>query len=209
MRICIVVLLPFILFATSVFGQIPVKNPISTEEWEVYTKNLFVKLTEGTQYEELANQITVEININDTPNAGSWASDKRMYVNTGRIKLVENEAEYISVIIHEFGHIVLDHRSAESVVPAGGDGGRPDFNIDLSLWEKQETDTDAFVSKILKQNGYDTCAQYQGFEKVLNVKGYKFNKKPTPFQQVFVRRLEIMKGFCIKMDLCDFIAWTG
>lgn len=143
---------------------------------------------------------TQHLSNKSAPNAGSLAQEKKMYINTGRIQLVENEAEYASLILREFAHIVFDHRSAESVIPSWGDDGRARFIVDLELWEEQEIKADAFVSEILKNNGYDSCAQSRGFRKVLDAKRFKLVKKPNRYQQIFLKRLKIMEGLCIRFN---------
>ena len=80
----------------------------------------------------LPNKIEFKVIETDEVNAFANA-DKQIYVYTGLLKFVNNDAELAGVIAHEIGHIVNNHVAKQNVVNTVTSTAIYNANIDYRL----------------------------------------------------------------------------
>lgn len=76
----------------------------------------------------------IEFKVMETDEINAFANgDKEIYVYTGLLKFVNNDAELAGVIAHEIGHIVNNHVAKQSVVNTVTSAAIYNANIDYRL----------------------------------------------------------------------------
>ncbi len=136
-------------------------------------KNLLVK-------NNLPTKITFKVMQTDEINAFANA-DKEIYVYTGLLKFVENDAELAAVISHEIGHIVNNHVAKQNVVGTVTATAIYNANIDsrlkaganiannmsmLKMSRTEEYEADITGADLMTKAGYNPLAMVSVLNKI-------------------------------------------
>jgi hypothetical protein len=176
---------------------------LSEEAWRVYTKNLLLELFPNDGV--LANKLVIEIVASGRAGASfycpEWEACSRsvrptIRITRGLISLLGEEhyeSEYAAVVVHEFGHIKLDHGSTS--VPSGDlvMGEAENF----ILLEKQEVEADQFTTALLAKRSLGSCALSSALETVFFFNEPKWRDKPEdPYNKIRRKRLALAMTAC-------------
>ena len=107
----------------------------------------------------LPNKIEFKVIETDEVNAFANA-DKQIYVYTGLLKFVNNDAELAGVIAHEIGHIVNNHVAKQNVVNTVTSTAIYNANIDYRLKAGMNTANNLTMLKMSRSEEYEadiTC----------------------------------------------------
>ncbi len=136
-------------------------------------KNLLAK-------NNLPTKITFKVMQTDEINAFANA-DKEIYVYTGLLKFVENDAELAAVISHEIGHIVNNHVAKQNVVGTVTATAIYNANIDsrikaganiannmtmLKMSRTEEYEADITGADLMTKAGYNPLAMVSVLNKI-------------------------------------------
>ena len=102
----------------------------------------------------LPNKIEFKIIETDEVNAFANA-DKQIYVYTGLLKFVNNDAELAGVIAHEIGHIVNNHVAKQNVVNTVTSTAIYNANIDYRLKAGMNTANNLTMLKMSRSEEYE------------------------------------------------------
>lgn len=136
-------------------------------------KNLLAK-------NNLPTKITFKVMQTDEINAFANA-DKEIYVYTGLLKFVENDAELAAVISHEIGHIVNNHVAKQNVINTVTSTAIYNANIDsrlkaganiannmsmLKMSRTEEYEADITGADLMTKAGYNPLAMVSVLNKI-------------------------------------------
>ena len=102
----------------------------------------------------LPNKIEFKVIETDEVNAFANA-DKQIYVYTGLLKFVNNDAELAGVIAHEIGHIVNNHVAKQNVVNTVTSTAIYNANIDYRLKAGMNTANNLTMLKMSRSEEYE------------------------------------------------------
>nr|QGT49625.1 hypothetical protein Melaina855_0120 [uncultured Candidatus Melainabacteria bacterium] len=102
----------------------------------------------------LPNKIEFKVIETDEVNAFANA-DKQIYVYTGLLKFVNNDAELAGVIAHEIGHIVNNHVAKQNVVNTVTSTAIYNANIDYRLKAGMNTANNLTMLKMSRTEEYE------------------------------------------------------
>ena len=102
----------------------------------------------------LPNKIEFKVIETDEVNAFANA-DKQIYVYTGLLKFVNNDAELAGVIAHEIGHIVNNHVAKQNVVNTVTSTAIYNANIDYRLKAGMNTANNLTMLKMSSSEEYE------------------------------------------------------
>ena len=102
----------------------------------------------------LPNKIEFKVIETDEVNAFANA-DKQIYVYTGLLKFVNNDAELAGVIAHEIGHIVNNHVAKQNVVNTVTSTAIYNANIDDRLKAGMNTANNLTMLKMSRSEEYE------------------------------------------------------
>lgn len=102
----------------------------------------------------LPTKITFKVIETDEINAFA-NGDKEIYVYTGLLKFVNNDAELAGVISHEIGHIVNNHVAKQSVTNTITKTALANANIDARLKAAANTANDLTMLKMSRTDEYE------------------------------------------------------
>lgn len=102
----------------------------------------------------LPNKIEFKVIETDEINAFANA-DKQIYVYTGLLKFVNNDAELAGVIAHEIGHIVNNHVAKQNVVNTVTSTAIYNANIDYRLKAGMNTANNLTMLKMSRSEEYE------------------------------------------------------
>ena len=102
----------------------------------------------------LPNKIECKVIETDEVNAFANA-DKQIYVYTGLLKFVNNDAELAGVIAHEIGHIVNNHVAKQNVVNTVTSTAIYNANIDYRLKAGMNTANNLTMLKMSRSEEYE------------------------------------------------------
>lgn len=168
----------------------PLPPKVNTEvgrvAWEQYSRDTLTKLF--PEYAEAFK--TRPLIISDSPEANAHRDGRLLTFDFGLVALMEDEAEYASVLAHELGHVMLSHESTTlysgMFTPAGDD---------MVLLEKQETEADRFGLLVLQRAGFPPCASARALTRTLDSNGMRAHANNI-YVAVNLRREEALVHFC-------------
>lgn len=102
----------------------------------------------------LPNKIEFKVIETDEVNAFANA-DKQIFVYTGLLKFVNNDAELAGVIAHEIGHIVNNHVAKQNVVNTVTSTAIYNANIDYRLKAGMNTANNLTMLKMSRSEEYE------------------------------------------------------
>lgn len=102
----------------------------------------------------LPNKIEFKVIETDEVNAFANA-DKQIYVYTGLLKFINNDAELAGVIAHEIGHIVNNHVAKQNVVNTVTSTAIYNANIDYRLKAGMNTANNLTMLKMSRSEEYE------------------------------------------------------
>ncbi|HXK36586.1 MAG TPA: M48 family metalloprotease [Candidatus Paceibacterota bacterium] len=157
-----------------------VNTPEGRTAWEGYSQTLLIRLFPD-HAQALGNRPVVVVDSGEVPSA--IRRPRFMVVSFSLIDLAEDEAEYASILAHEYSHELRQH---------------VDTNLwsDLFVWaghdevllEKQETEADADSLVVLRRAGFDACAAVRMLGHFID--GYRMRENPTRSAWAIVLRRE-------------------
>lgn len=98
----------------------------------------------------------IEFKVIETDEVNAFANaDKQIYVYTGLLKFVNNDAELAGVIAHEIGHIVNNHVAKQNVVNTVTSTAIYNANIDYRLKAGMNTANNLTMLKMSRSEEYE------------------------------------------------------
>ena len=98
----------------------------------------------------------IEFKVIETDEINAFANaDKQIYVYTGLLKFVNNDAELAGVIAHEIGHIVNHHVAKQNVVNTITSTAIYNANIDYRLKAGMNTANNLTMLKMSRNEEYE------------------------------------------------------
>lgn len=98
----------------------------------------------------------IEFKVIETDEVNAFANaDKQIYVYTGLLKFVNNDAELAGVIAHEIGHIVNNHVAKQNVVNTITSTAIYNANIDYRLKAGMNTANNLTMLKMSRNEEYE------------------------------------------------------
>ena len=98
----------------------------------------------------------IEFKVIQTDEVNAFANaDKQIYVYTGLLKFVNNDAELAGVIAHEIGHIVNNHVAKQNVVNTVTSTAIYNANIDYRLKAGMNTANNLTMLKMSRSEEYE------------------------------------------------------
>lgn len=98
----------------------------------------------------------IEFKVIETDEVNAFANaDKQIYVYTGLLKFVNNDAELAGVIAHEIGHIVNNHVAKQNVVNTVTSTAIYNANIDYRLKAMSNTANNLTMLKMSRTEEYE------------------------------------------------------
>ncbi len=98
----------------------------------------------------------IEFKVIQTVEVNAFANaDKQIYVYTGLLKFVNNDAELAGVIAHEIGHIVNNHVAKQNVVNTVTSTAIYNANIDYRLKAGMNTANNLTMLKMSRSEEYE------------------------------------------------------
>ncbi len=98
----------------------------------------------------------IEFKVIETDEVNAFANaDKQIYVYTGLLKFVNNDAELAGVIAHEIGHIVNNHVAKQNVVNTVTSTAIYNANMDYRLKAMTNTANNLTMLKMSRTEEYE------------------------------------------------------
>ncbi len=98
----------------------------------------------------------IEFKVIETDEVNAFANaDKQIYVSTGLLKFVNNDAELAGVIAHEIGHIVNNHVAKQNVVNTVTSTAIYNANMDYRLKAMTNTANNLTMLKMSRTEEYE------------------------------------------------------
>ena len=164
-------------------------DPIVTEYVNRVGQNL-------ARHSDVTFPVDIKVLELDQPNAFTLPGGQ-IYVNTGLIRLSENEAELASAIAHELGHVAARHATRQATQEKIANGASIPLIFMGPVWAATrqavplgflklsrvyETEADLLGVEYLYETGYDPTAAVDFFERLEAME----RKRPGLVGQLFV-----------------------